>query len=171
MSLLYVDEMDSPLGTLLIVSDEDSILRIDFGSYMDNEANITRWSQKYLNHKNFVHNPEKVVHVKKELEEYFQQNRKEFGFQCACYGTAFQKLVWQALIDYIPYGVTRTYKDISVAIGKPNAVRAVGGAVNKNPFSIVVPCHRVVGKNGKLIGYNGGLDKKEYLLRHEEIVL
>ena len=81
-------------------------------------------------------------------------------------GTDFQKQVWQALLK-IPFGETRSYKQIAEAIGNPKAVRAVGMANNKNPLLIVVPCHRVIGTNGKLVGYAVGLDKKEYLLRLE----
>jgi len=84
------------------------------------------------------------------------------------YGTPFQKQVWEALMDTIPYGKTRTYKEIAVEIGKEKAVRAVGGAVNKNPISIIVPCHRVIGSNGKMVGYNGGISIKEYLLEMED---
>jgi len=82
-------------------------------------------------------------------------------------GTVFQKQVWKALLE-IPYGETRSYKQIAEAIGNPKAVRAVGMANNRNPLLIVVPCHRVIGANGKLVGYGAGLDKKEFLLRLEK---
>ena len=85
-------------------------------------------------------------------------------------GTDFQIRVWQALCD-IPYGETRSYKQIAKAIGKPKAVRAVGMANNRNPLLIVVPCHRVIGANGKLVGYGAGIEKKEFLLRLEKSLL
>ncbi len=108
-----------------------------------------------------------IVQCKKQLDEYFQGNRKSFNVEiCFNKGTEFQIRVWNALKE-IPYGTTVSYKDIAEKIGNPKAVRAVGGANNKNPISIIVPCHRVIGKNGKLIGYGGGIDKKEFLLKLE----
>ncbi len=102
-----------------------------------------------------------------QLLEYFEGKRKEFDFPYEMRGTDFQKKVWQALCD-IPYGETRSYKDIAIAIGNPKACRAIGLANNKNPISIAVPCHRVIGSNGKLVGYAGGLDMKESLLNMEK---
>lgn len=101
-----------------------------------------------------------------QLSEYFSGKRKTFNLPLLLKGTDFQKQVWQALLK-IPFGETRSYKQIAEAIGNPKAVRAVGMANNKNPLLIVVPCHRVIGANGKLVGYAVGLDKKEYLLRLE----
>lgn len=102
-----------------------------------------------------------------QLSEYLKGERKIFDFKYEVDGTEFQKKVWQALCD-IPYGETRTYKQIAVAIGKPKASRAVGMANNKNPIIIAVPCHRVVGSNGKLVGYVGGIEMKKSLLLLEE---
>ena len=102
----------------------------------------------------------------RQLSEYFSGNRKTFNLPLLLKGPDFQKQVWQALLK-IPFGETRSYKQIAEAIGNPKAVRAVGMANNKNPLLIVVPCHRVIGANGKLVGYAVGLDKKEYLLRLE----
>ena len=105
-----------------------------------------------------------------QLSEYFSGKRKTFNLPLLLKGTDFQKQVWQALLK-IPFGETRSYKQIAEAIGNPKAVRAVGMANNKNPLLIVVPCHRVIGANGKLVGYAVGLDKKEYLLRLEGSLL
>ena len=102
-----------------------------------------------------------------ELDEYFKGKRKNFSFPMLPEGTEFQNKVWKALIE-IPYGEKRTYKDIAITIGNPKACRAVGLANNKNPLPIVVPCHRVIGSNGKLVGYAGGLDIKEKLLEIEK---
>ncbi|MTW86992.1 methylated-DNA--[protein]-cysteine S-methyltransferase [Virgibacillus dakarensis] len=168
---LYYDEMVSPVGSLLIISDGQRIVRIDYGSMADLETQLEKWGDRYFDHPVFVQDAKKVNHVKEQLQAYFQRKSQEFSFNFAFHGTPFQQKVWQALYDTIPYGVTKTYKDIAVTIGNPKAVRAVGGAVNKNPFSIVVPCHRVIGTNGKMVGYNGGLDKKEYLLQHEQVLL
>ena len=99
----------------------------------------------------------------KQINEYFEGSRQAFDLPLEAQGTEFQKKVWSALKE-IPYGETRSYKDIAVMIGSPKAVRAVGGANHNNPFIIVVPCHRVIGKNGSLVGYGGGLDMKISLL-------
>ncbi len=103
-----------------------------------------------------------------QLCEYFSGKRKSFTIKYELSGTDFQKKVWNALCD-IPYGQTRSYKDIAIAIGNGNACRAVGLANNKNPISILIPCHRVIGSSGKLVGYGGGLDMKEFLLTLEKL--
>ena len=103
-----------------------------------------------------------------QLKEYFQGTRREFTIPIEAEGSEFQKKVWKALLD-IPYGQTRTYKEIAIAIGNEKACRAVGMANNRNPISIIIPCHRVIGANGKLVGYGGGLDIKEKLLNIENI--
>ena len=102
-----------------------------------------------------------------QLTEYLAGTRTTFTFPLAPQGTPFQLAVWQALQE-IPYGETRSYKDIAVRIGKPKACRAVGMANNKNPLAIFIPCHRVIGSNGKLVGYGGGLGIKEKLLAMEK---
>lgn len=102
----------------------------------------------------------------KQLAEYFSGKRKEFEIPLAPCGTEFQQMVWKALMD-IPYGETRSYGEIAGIIGKPMAARAVGNANNKNPIPIFIPCHRVIGGDGRLVGYGGGLKIKEYLLKIE----
>ena len=104
--------------------------------------------------------------VFEQIMEYLDGKRKSFDFPYELRGTAFQKRVWEELCK-IPYGETRTYQEIAVAIGNPKACRAVGMANNRNPIIIAVPCHRVIGANGKLIGYGGGLEMKEALLSLE----
>ncbi len=103
-----------------------------------------------------------------QLNEYFLGKRKKFDFDFKLVGTTFQRSVWEALLT-IPYGETKSYKDIAKQIGNINASRAVGLANNKNPIAIAVPCHRVIGASGKLVGYAGGLEIKENLLKLEEI--
>lgn len=105
----------------------------------------------------------------KELVEYFTSGRKKFTFKIKLVGTEFQKKVWQAL-SKIPYGKTVSYKDIAEKINNPKAVRAVGLANKNNPLPIVIPCHRVIGKNGKLAGYSSGLDIKKKLLDLERAI-
>ena len=102
-----------------------------------------------------------------QLDEYFAGKRQQFNLPLRPLGTAFQRAVWDELL-LIPYGETRSYKQIAQAIGNPNACRAVGMANNKNPISIFIPCHRVVGSSGSLTGYGGGLDMKKKLLTLEQ---
>jgi methylated-DNA-[protein]-cysteine S-methyltransferase len=101
-----------------------------------------------------------------QLDEYFKGKRKEFTVKLLLEGTEFQKRVWNQLIR-IPYGETVSYKDVAEAIGNVKAVRAVGNANGSNNISIIIPCHRVIGNSGKLVGYGGGLDRKQWLLDHE----
>ncbi len=105
-----------------------------------------------------------------QLEAYFDGTETDFSIPMQLVGTDFQRAVWNELLK-IPYGETRSYSQIADALGKPKAVRAVGAANGKNPLGIVVPCHRVIGSNGKLTGYAGGLDMKLWLLRHEGALL
>jgi methylated-DNA-[protein]-cysteine S-methyltransferase len=115
---------------------------------------------------------EETVILKKtnqQLQEYFAGKRKVFELPLAPKGTEFQQKVWQALKE-IPFGETRSYGEIAKRIGQPKASRAVGGANNKNPLPIFVPCHRVIGANGKLVGYAGGLEVKKTLLNVENLV-
>ncbi|MCC3669823.1 methylated-DNA--[protein]-cysteine S-methyltransferase [Terrisporobacter mayombei] len=104
----------------------------------------------------------------KQLKEYFEGNRMKFDLPLYARGTEFQKKVWNELLN-IPYGETKSYKDIAVAIGNEKACRAIGMANNKNPIPIIIPCHRVIGSNGKLVGYAGGVNVKEKLLNIEKI--
>jgi len=106
----------------------------------------------------------------RQLDEYFTHKRQKFDLPLSPQGTSFQKMVWEKLLE-IPYGMTRSYLEIAKRIGNPKSIRAVGGANGKNPIVIVIPCHRVIGVNGKLIGYGGGLWRKEWLLKHEQSVL
>lgn len=105
----------------------------------------------------------------KQLQEYFAGKRSVFDLPLALKGTAFQQKVWQALKE-IPFGETKSYGEIAKSIGQPKASRAVGGANNKNPLPIFIPCHRVIGANGKLVGYAGGLETKKILLNVENLV-
>lgn len=109
-----------------------------------------------------------LLRTKAQLEEYFAGERRRFELPLAPEGTAFQKKVWAAL-ETIPYGETRSYGELAAMIGNPKAARAVGGANHKNPLSIVVPCHRVLGADGALTGYGGGLPMKAYLIKLEKM--
>jgi methylated-DNA-[protein]-cysteine S-methyltransferase len=111
-----------------------------------------------------------VERARDQVEAYFCRDRRAFDLPLALIGTPFQRQVWEQL-RAIPYGQMVSYQDIANAVGRPKAVRAVGAANGQNPISIVVPCHRVVGSDGKLTGYGGGLWRKEWLLRHEGCLL
>lgn len=140
---------DTPIGRLGIAEEGGALTRLSFltgpppGTVLEETPPIAR--------------------CKAELDEYFAGQRKDFDLPLAPKGTDFQQRVWAALRE-IPYGETRTYGEIAAAAGNPKAARAVGMANNRNPIAVIVPCHRVVGSNGKLVGYAGGLDKKEFLL-------
>lgn len=118
-----------------------------------------------LNAKQFETDILKEAYV--QLCEYFNGERKEFDLPLNPSGTDFQQTVWSELLN-IPYGETRTYKDIATAIGNENKTRAVGSANNKNPIPVIIPCHRVIGSNGELTGYAGGIELKERLLNLEK---
>ena len=108
-----------------------------------------------------------LLQARQQLAEYFEGQRNQFELPLYMQGTAFQQQVWQAL-QTIPYGQTRSYSDVAVQIGNPKAVRAVGAANGRNPLSIIVPCHRVIGQQGQLTGFAGGLNAKKYLLALEQ---
>lgn len=112
--------------------------------------------------------PECLAAAHKQLKEYFSGKRNKFDLKLNICGTDFQKKVWKALLD-IPYGETRTYQDIALAIDNPKACRAVGGANNKNKIAIIIPCHRVIGKDGSMVGFGSGLEIKKQLLKLENI--
>ena len=147
---------DSPIGMLCIISNENGIIGIQFAFDGKNRLDMVEAKIPLL---------EEAV---RQLSEYFAGRRKEFSLPLDLQGTDFQLRTWNALRD-IPYGETRTYKQIAEAIDCPKGCRAVGLANNRNPIPIIVPCHRVIGANGDLIGYAGGLDIKKRLLDIESI--
>ena len=147
------DFLDSPIGWLKICANDHGVTAIDFDAA--------------------VHPAEPNQHTDQcliELAEYFAGARQQFDVPLAASGTEFQRSVWQELTK-IPYGQTCCYQDIALKLGKPQAMRAVGAANGRNPIPIIVPCHRVIGRHGGLTGFSGGLDKKEWLLRHEGVLL
>lgn len=150
MNNLYYYETD--LGIIGIRDNNKSITEIFYSKEKDND--------------NIKETP-LIKECFKQLNEYFKGERKEFNVPIEVEGSEFQKKVWNALLD-IPYGETRSYKDIAIAIGNEKACRAVGMANNRNPISVIIPCHRVIGANGKLVGYGGGLNIKEKLLNIEK---
>lgn len=123
--------------------------------------------EKYYNDNYDIKETELISKAAAQLREYFDGKRKEFNIKLNPQGTEFQRKVWQALLQ-IPYGETRSYKDIAIAIGNKNACRAVGMANNKNPIMCIIPCHRVIGADGSLVGYGAGINIKEKLLNLEK---
>ncbi|MGH7451394.1 MAG: methylated-DNA--[protein]-cysteine S-methyltransferase [bacterium] len=157
-------KMKTPLGAhLWIARSERGICRIEFNhSESEFRTMLARiWPKATL-----VKDEAALQKPLAELKEYFAGQRKRFHFSLAPEGTAFQQKVWQAVSE-IPFGQVRTYKSIAEKIGKSPAVRAVGHANGSNPLPIVIPCHRVIGSNGDLCGYGGGLELKKKLLRLE----
>jgi methylated-DNA-[protein]-cysteine S-methyltransferase len=148
--------IESPLGELLAVRDEDGIA----GLYLPTGRNAVSPDPAWRR------DDAAFSDLRSQLAEYFAGTRREFELPLHPNGTAFQRRVWRALLD-IPYGETASYAATAAAIGTPGAFRAVGLANGQNPISIVVPCHRVVGANGSLVGYGGGLPAKRWLLSHE----
>lgn len=151
----------SPIGELTVYFTEDGIIGLSFQEEGDNLKYIERYygSPAEVDEKDYDYHHEIIKYLKGEL--------KEFNLPISFKGTEFQEKVWKELLN-IPYGETRTYKDLAEKVGCPKGPRAVGGALNKNPIAIIVPCHRVVGSNGKLVGFAGGLDLKGKLLELEK---
>ncbi len=125
---------------------------------------LKKIGDEYKTHKDC----ELTLKLKSQLDEYFAGKRKSFDVPYVLSGTDFQKKVWDALTA-IPYGETASYKDIAIKVGNPKASRAIGMANNKNPITIIVPCHRVIGSTGKLVGYAGGMSMKEKILDLESV--
>ena len=146
----------SPIGFLTICEQDNQLTRL----YLDNQDRGILQSRNFEYHSDFLH---EVYH---QLNEYFAGKRKIFDLPVDSKGTAFQKAVWREL-QKIPYGETRSYEDIAGAIGNKKAVRAIGQANGRNPIMIVVPCHRVIRKNGDISGFACGVEAKRYLLNLE----
>ncbi len=145
---------DTKIGKIAIIENDNTIIGVETSDCMDARGiNVSETSI--------------IKEAAKQLNEYFDGSRKSFDLPLDPQGTEFQKKVWNALCS-IPYGETRSYKQIAEQVGNPKAARAVGMANNKNPIMIFVPCHRVIGSNGKLVGYASGLDTKEKLLSLEK---
>lgn len=139
----------SPLGDLTLESDGAHVTALCFGAHLRGGDSCPVLEQ-----------------AAGELDEYFCGKRREFSVQLRADGTEFQRSVWDELTE-IPYGETASYADIAERIGNPKGCRAVGGANNRNPLPVFIPCHRVIGKNGSPVGYAGGMERKVFLLRLE----
>ena len=146
------DTIDSPIGPLLVTASDGALTRL----YMAPFDIDPEWE----------HDPVALEEPARQLAEYFAGERREFELDLRPAGTVFQRAVWDLLLE-IPFGETTTYGTLAATLGDPRKVRAVGLANGRNPISIVVPCHRVIGADGSLVGYGGGLERKRVLLAHE----
>jgi methylated-DNA-[protein]-cysteine S-methyltransferase len=157
--MIYYTWLESPLGAILLTSDGRSLT----GLYLQGQKSFPQQTADWQE----VEQLDPFVQTRKQLAEYFTHQRQQFDLPLDPQGTAFQKQVWQRLRQ-IPFGETLSYGELAAMMGKPTASRAVGAANGRNPISIVVPCHRVIAANGMLTGYAGGLDRKQWLLQHEQ---
>jgi methylated-DNA-[protein]-cysteine S-methyltransferase len=148
---LHIAYVNSPVGILKIITDSDSVLEVRF---MDSSGQST------------IEPPEIMLRCIRQLAEYFNGTRKEFDLELKPAGTEFQIKTWNNVIK-VPYGKTTSYLGIAKQTGSEKNTRAVGTANGKNPIPIIIPCHRIIGTNGKLTGYSGGMERKRWLLRHE----
>lgn len=160
MTQLFYRYIPSPVGQLKLIASDTALLAVLWDS--------DKPSRVFL--QEITENPQHPILLKaqQQLQEYFSGQRQVFDLPLEFIGTGFQKKVWAALLK-IPFGETRSYLDIAQAIDNPKAVRAVGAANGKNPISIIAPCHRVIGKNGALVGFGGGLENKTILLDLEKV--
>ena len=159
---LYWREVESPVGKLKLVASSTALVAVLWEQERPNRVKLDEMK--------FDPRHPVLIEAERQLAEYFSGARTEFALPLEPRGSEFQKKVWQALRE-IPFGKTRSYRDLAKAIGSAKAVRAVGAANGKNPLSIVVPCHRVIGANGALTGFAGGLEAKAKLLALEASVL
>ncbi len=163
---VYIQSYLSPCGELLLGSYRD---RLCFVEWVENREDISRYV-KYLKTEIKVGNTEVITFAKKGFNEYFRGERKQFEIPISLFGTEFQKRVWEELLN-IPYGTVLSYSEVAERVGNSRGVRAVANAIKSNPLNLIVPCHRVIGKNGELTGYKGGLERKEFLLRLEKVII
>jgi methylated-DNA-[protein]-cysteine S-methyltransferase len=155
---LFYKEMESPVGKLKLVAKSEALVAILWDQERPNRVKLDTMN---LDPRHPI-----LLETERQLSEYFAGQRTRFDLPLQPHGTEFQKKVWQALRE-IPFGETKSYLDLARAVGSPEASRAVGAANAKNPLSIVVPCHRVVGADGTLTGFAGGLEAKAALLALE----
>lgn len=165
---IFWSEWDSPLGIITLGKSEKGLMFLEFAPSNEALCSMKQVLNKYQITPQFEKNEQVVRPITEQLKAYFSKTLKKFTIDLDLVGTPFQQKVWSAL-QQIPYGETRSYRELAEMINQPKAVRAVGGANNKNPVSIIIPCHRVIGADGSLVGYGGGIAKKKYLLQLEGV--
>ena len=154
MKAVYYGYCWSQIGLIEVGGTEREILSVEF---------VDRYRPQHESHAT-------VREGVRQIDEYLGGQLREFDLPLGMYGTDFQRQVWRQVLT-VPYGQAATYQDVADAIGNPLAVRAVGAANGRNPLPLIVPCHRIIGRDGHLVGYGGGLWRKEWLLRHEGYLL
>lgn len=147
---IYFGSMESPVGRIVLASNDTHLKSLTFSDEPDASASL----------------PDILQRAVIQLYEYFAGTRSHFELELDPEGTVFQKKVWKELM-LVPFGMTKSYRDIAIKTGSPLNTRAVGTANGKNPIPIIIPCHRIIGSDGKLAGYSGGLSRKKWLLLHE----
>ena len=156
---LFYTEMPTPVGCLKLIAHDRALVAVLWEHELENRVKLQQATR--------LDTHPILVNTQQQLTEYFAGQRQHFDLPLEFIGTPFQQQVWQALL-HIPFGETRSYKQIAEHMGNVKAVRAVGAANGRNPISIIVPCHRVVGANGRLVGFAGGLENKAILLKIEK---
>jgi len=159
MKVLKYHLIESPLGQLKLVANDENLVAVLWDKEKANRVKLEAIEAMPTH--------PILSRTQIQLKEFFSHQRNTFDIPIEANGTAFQRSVWNALLE-IPYGMTWTYKQVATKIGRPRSVRAVGAAIGRNPLSILIPCHRVIGVNGKLTGFAGGIDKKQILLDLEK---
>lgn len=160
MTELCYTHIDSPVGSLLIAGTDKALHFLSFPT----------GHKAFGPHPSWQHDDDPFNQVKRQLDAYFARDLRNFDLPLHLGGTTFQNSVWRYLAG-IPFGETRTYGQIAAELGQPKASRAVGAANGSNPLPIILPCHRVIGSGGSLTGFGGGIETKEFLLRHEGVLL
>lgn len=157
--MTHYEQFESPIGPLLVTSDGEALTGLYMTAHRGGPEVDATWT----------HEPNAALFVatRAQLQQYFAGDRRTFDLPLRAAGTPFHQEVWRALLQ-IPHGQTLSYGELALRLGKPNASRAVGLANGRNPLSIVVPCHRVIGADGRLTGYGGGVARKAWLLAHEQ---
>jgi AraC family transcriptional regulator of adaptative response/methylated-DNA-[protein]-cysteine methyltransferase len=165
-TVLNIIRFSTPVGPMFACASSKGVCLLDFTDCRTLETDF-QYLTKQLNALMVSGKNSHLDHVQSELQEYFDGNRKNFTGPLHTLGTDFQKSVWKTLQD-IPFGQTCSYKQQAIALGNPKAIRAVASANGSNPISIIIPCHRVIGSDGSLTGYGGGLHRKKWLLDYEK---
>lgn len=164
-TFIYLNRIATPLGSMLIGTTDEALCLLEFTDRTMLEAQLNQLQKYYKG--TFLSGSNKIIELTaSEITEYFEGKRQQFSVQLDLQGSEFQRRVWKQLLD-IPYGKTRSYKEQAIGIGNLKAIRAVASANGSNRIAIIIPCHRVVGSNGSLTGYAGGLWRKRYLLNLE----
>lgn len=163
--MISVKLIDTPVGKMRMGATDEGICLFDFQYRYSIDA-IMKRIESLMGDKFAEGEHPHFAILERQMDEYFRGVRKEFDIPLHLLGTPFQKSVWEGLLK-IPYGETRSYKQQSIFLGNEKAIRAVAGANGENGIAIIIPCHRVIGENGSLTGYGGGLQRKKWLLDHE----